>query len=136
MPAVSRPPLFDAPAAGAVTRCRWCGAPFDARAEHLAGRTRCAACGVATTDPFPTPEQLDAAYGAWYRPDAGRFSGPGDRLLARTRARLAARVDDLAPPGPVLDVGAGDGTLVAALRGAGREALGLERGSRDVAHVV
>jgi SAM-dependent methyltransferase len=136
MRAVTRPPVPDAPAGGAVARCRWCAAPLDGRADRLEGRTRCAACGVATTDPFPTPEELDAAYGDWYRPDAGRFSGPGDRLLSRTRARLAARVEKCAPPGPVLDVGAGDGSLVAALRATGREALGLERGARDIPHVV
>ncbi|MEA2295460.1 MAG: hypothetical protein QOE86_3099 [Solirubrobacteraceae bacterium] len=127
------PPVIDAPAAA---RCRWCGAPFGARAEHLAGRTRCPDCGVATTDPFPTPEELDAAYASWYRPDAGRFSGPGDKLLRRTRAQLARRVDDLAPPGSVLDVGSGDGTLVAALRAAGRAAEGLERGDRDLAAIT
>jgi SAM-dependent methyltransferase len=33
----------------------------------------------------------------------------------------------MAPSGPVLDVGCGDGTLLRALRGRGREAVGLER---------
>jgi hypothetical protein len=132
MPEVRTPPVIDAPAAA---RCRWCGAPLDDHSAHLAGRTRCVACGVATTDPFPTPAQLDAAYSTWYRPEGGRFSGPGDRLLRRTRGRLATRVDRLAPPGPVLDVGSGDGTLVAALRAAGREAHGLERGDRELAAI-
>src|SRR6478609_4143145 len=132
MPEVRTPPVIDAPAAA---RCRWCGAPLDDRSAHLAGRTLCVACGVATTDPFPTSEQLDAAYSIWYRPDGGRFSGPGDRLLRRTRGRLATRVDRLAPPGPVLDVGSGDGTLVAALRATGREAHGLERGDRELAGI-
>ena len=63
----------------------------------------------------------------WYRPDSGRFSAGGDRLLALTRATLARRLDRVAPPGPILDVGAGEGTLVRALRARGREALGLER---------
>jgi hypothetical protein len=48
-------------------------------------------------------------------------------LLAFTRARLAARIDKIAPPGGVLDVGAGPGSLVRALRRRGRPALGLER---------
>src|SRR4051812_1530072 len=43
------------------------------------------------------------------------------------RARVANRVHEIAPPGPVLDVGAGDGALIAALRRAGRPAVGLER---------
>jgi SAM-dependent methyltransferase len=40
---------------------------------------------------------------------------------------LAARIDEIAPAGPVLDVGAGDGALIDALRARGREATGLER---------
>src|SRR4051794_23488577 len=113
----------------AVTQCRWCGGPLDGAAERLRGRVRCPHCGVQTTDPWPTPSELEAAYGEWYRPDSGRFSGPGDRLLRRTRARLAVRIDELAPPGRILDVGAGDGTLVRALQRRGRAALGLERGA-------
>jgi SAM-dependent methyltransferase len=116
----------------AVTQCRWCGGPLDGAAERLRGRVRCPRCGVATTDPWPTPAELEAAYGEWYRPAAGRFSGPGDRLLQRARAQFARRIDELAPPGPVLDVGSGDGTLVNALRNRGRTAVGLERGDREL----
>jgi SAM-dependent methyltransferase len=79
------------------------------------------------TFPPPTDAELEHAYADWYRPDAGRFSGFGDTLLRRLRARLAIRLDSIAPPGPVLDVGAGDGNLVDALRARGREAVGLER---------
>lgn len=82
---------------------------------------------MATADPWPSPIELDAAYAGWYRPVEGRFAGLGDRVLRRTRAHLANRIDALAPAGPVLDVGAGDGTLVAALHARGREAAGLER---------
>jgi SAM-dependent methyltransferase len=111
--------------------CAWCGAELSPSAGRLAGRTRCASCSAATTDPWPTHHELERAYSR-YRPESGRFAGAGDALLRRTRARLAARVDHLAPPGPVLDVGAGDGTLLDALRSRGREALGLERdGRRD-----
>lgn len=67
------------------------------------------------------------AYGGWYRPASGRFSGFGDRLLRRTRARLAKRLRKLAPPGPILDVGAGDGALVEALRRGGTEAFGIDQ---------
>jgi SAM-dependent methyltransferase len=84
---------------------------------------------VATTDPWPSPVELERAY-ARYRPETGRFAGIGDALLRRTRASLADRIDRLAPAGPVLDVGAGDGTLVDALRRRGRDALGLERTPR------
>jgi len=98
---------------------------------RLHGRTVCEACGAATTDPFPSSDELDRAYGEWYRPvGTRRFAGPGDRILARTRATLAKRVDSRAPAGRVLDVGAGSGWLVDALAGRGRAVLGLERNDR------
>jgi SAM-dependent methyltransferase len=84
---------------------------------------------VATTDPWPDEATLERAYAGSYRPDSGRFSGPGDRVLRRTRGLLARRIDRVAPPGPVLDVGAGDGALLDALAARAREALGLERAS-------
>jgi SAM-dependent methyltransferase len=90
---------------------------------------RCAGCGVANTDPWPTEPELDKAYGSWYRPPSGRFSGLADAILRRTRGRLAGRLDQLAPPGPILDVGAGEGALLDALAARGRRALGLERAS-------
>ena len=88
------------------------------------------AAGDAARSPTRGPSRAGcaAAYGDWYRPDAGaRFHFAGDALLGRTRGLLAARIDEIAPPGPVLDVGAGDGTLLDALRKRGREATGLER---------
>jgi SAM-dependent methyltransferase len=88
---------------------------------------QCAGCGVANTDPWPSEAELDAAYGGWYRPPGGRFSGLGDAVLRRTRGRLARRLDRIAPPGAILDVGAGDGALLDGLAARGRRALGLER---------
>jgi SAM-dependent methyltransferase len=38
-------------------------------------------------------------------------------------------LDEIAPPGPILDVGAGDGALLDALGAVGRRAVGLERRS-------
>jgi hypothetical protein len=110
-------------------RCVWCDAALGESAERLAGRTRCDACGAATTDPWPSDLDLERAY-ARYRPEQGRFSGAGDALLRRTRSRLARRIDRIAPHGRVLDVGAGDGTLLDALAASGRQALGLERDVR------
>jgi SAM-dependent methyltransferase len=115
--------LTDAPPAA---ECAWCGHEFGPADEHLTGRIRCSACGVATTSPWPSDEQLGAAYAQWYRPQEGRFSGIGDKVLQRTRSALADRLDKILPPGPVLDVGAGDGTLVRAFIKHGREAVGLE----------
>lgn len=87
----------------------------------------CERCGAWTTDPAPGESELDQAYAGWYRPAAGRFSGFGDRLLRHMRGGLARRLDRIAPPGPVLDVGAGDGALVKALQANRRTAVGIER---------
>jgi SAM-dependent methyltransferase len=107
--------------------CVWCGRPFDAGAPRLEGRRLCPHCGAATTDPWPDAAALERAYAGWYRPASGRFAGPGDRLLRRTRGQLAGRLARIAPPGTVLDVGAGEGVLLDALRARGRKAIGLER---------
>ncbi|HYF28653.1 MAG TPA: class I SAM-dependent methyltransferase [Baekduia sp.] len=115
--------------------CPWCAFPLPRSAGATAWRVeRCPACRVGVTRPWPDDAQLDAAYAA-YRPAEGRFGGPLDAVLRRSRATLAARIDRLAPPGPVLDIGAGDGTLVAALRDRGRQAIGLERTAAPVPHV-
>lgn len=119
----------------APTTCAWCQADLAHTGTALRGRVRCSRCGVATTSPWPTDSELEAAYGGWYRPDEGRFSGLGDAVLRRSRGLLARRIDALAPPGRVLDVGAGDGALLDAVAATGRERLGLERRSHrpDVA---
>ena len=109
-----------------TAQCAWCDHHFGADDNYLSGRVRCATCGVATTSPWPSDAQLSEAYEGWYRPAGGRFSGLGDAVLRRTRAALARRLDRVLPPGPVLDVGAGDGTLVKAFVRQGREAVGLE----------
>jgi SAM-dependent methyltransferase len=109
-----------------TVQCAWCDHRYDGTDEHLTGRVRCARCGVATTTPWPSDEQLGAAYADWYRPTSGRFSGLGDKVIRRTRSALADRLHRILPPGPVLDVGAGDGTLVEAFVRRGREAVGLE----------
>jgi SAM-dependent methyltransferase len=105
-------------------RCAWCGAP--ARPEGTR-RVACDRCGAATTFPIPDDGELESAYADWYRPATGRFGAFGDQLLRRSRGTLARRIDHLAPPGPVLDVGCGEGALLDALQARGREALGLER---------
>jgi hypothetical protein len=109
--------------------CVWCGASLARFGDPLHGRVRCRLCGAATTDPWPDEAALDRAYEGWYRPSSGRFSWGGDAVLRRSRGLLAGRLDELAPPGPVLDVGAGDGALLDALHARGREAWGLERAS-------
>jgi SAM-dependent methyltransferase len=118
----------EAPPRGATwapaPRCAWCGSLGRPEAGRLAV---CDACGTATTYPPPDDAELEAAYSGWYRPAAGRFAGGGDHVLRRSRATLARRLDERAPPGPVLDVGCGEGALLDALHACGREAVGLER---------
>ena len=109
-----------------ASRCAWCERQFDDADARLAGRTRCGRCGVATTSPWPSDAQLREAYADWYRPANGRFSGLGDKLLRRSRSALADRLHRVLPRGPVLDVGAGDGTLVRAFVRHGREAVGVD----------
>jgi SAM-dependent methyltransferase len=109
--------------------CAWCGAPLRPGRHEGFGTELCSACGARTTWPVPTDADLELAYGPWYRPREGRFSGLGDRALRSLRSRLAKRIDRVAPPGPVLDVGAGDGALLDALTSVGRDAIGLERRS-------
>jgi hypothetical protein len=109
--------------------CAWCRAPIDETAQRRGGVAFCSRCGVGNTYPRPTDAELNEAYASWYRPSGGRFTGVGDAVLRRTRGRLAARLDRVAPAGRVLDVGAGDGSLLDALAARGREALGLERES-------
>ena len=84
---------------------------------------------MGTTVPIPTPSELEAAYARWYRPAGGRFPMGGDRLLRSLRGRIARWVDEMSPPGPVLDVGCGDGAMLDALHRRGRSATGLERHS-------
>jgi SAM-dependent methyltransferase len=123
---VSAALAYSRTAAPAASECAWCGHRFGGDDEHRPGRIRCARCGVATTSPWPSDEQLADAYAVWYRPASGRFSGVGDKLLRRTRSALAHRLHRVLPKGRVLDIGAGDGTLVSAFRGHGREAVGVD----------
>jgi SAM-dependent methyltransferase len=107
--------------------CPFCANEFPSSVHRLPGRLECPVCHVQVSDPWPSDEELTEAYSTFYRPDSGRFSGPGDVLLRRARGSLARRIDVIAPPGPVLDVGAGDGALLDALHALGRRAEGLER---------
>jgi hypothetical protein len=107
--------------------CAACGADLTG-ARHRTGMRVCTACGVGTIDPWPSDTELDAAYSEWYRPASGRFGRAGEAVFRRTRASLARRLDAVAPPGPVLDIGAGTGALVDGLARRGRTATGLERG--------
>lgn len=145
----------------AVTRpCDLCGA--GAGTVALVGRdrrhgvggvyrvVRCAGCGLARTDPLP--DDLGAVYpDEEYMNYQDRSDLPG-RLFAAVMRRTAtgrwprpltavatwavpaARLGGPLPPGArVLDVGAGSGHAVTALRAAGLDAHGIEPNARAVA---
>lgn len=118
--------MSEAGSVGGTALCAWCESSLDERATRLKGRTICWRCGVATTTPWPTDEELAAAYSGWYRPTAGRFGKYGDALFNLVRGNRSGAIHEVAPAGSILDVGAGEGTLVDALRGLGREAVGLD----------
>src|SRR3954468_7589507 len=91
-------PVTDAPPADLpATACAWCGSALPESADRSGGRVRCARCGAATTDPWPSEQTLKRAYEGWYRPTAGRFAGPRDALLRRTSCAVA-RPRDRVPP--------------------------------------
>jgi SAM-dependent methyltransferase len=115
--------------AEASPSCAWCGAPLLPGPADRPETELCGVCGARTTWPVPTDAELELAYGTWYRPAEGRFTGLADGVLRRSRGRLARRLDRVAPAGPILDVGAGDGALLDGLAAIGRDAVGLERHS-------
>ena len=106
-------------AGGAAVACAWCARPCDAGLERLArpgSLPRAAARRPPTRSP-PTPSSRAPTPPGTARPRAGSWIRPTRSSPARA-AVLARRLDESAPPGPVLDVGAGDGTLIRALAGA------------------
>jgi SAM-dependent methyltransferase len=93
------------------------GGPFELR--------RCASCGSAVTV-GDAPDRAAMYEGGTYAPARGlarRLLAPLRSLAERDRLRF---VSHLGPGARVLEVGAGDGKLVAAMRGAGLEARGID----------
>ena len=78
---LASPTTSDPPA----THCAWCRAELPETAPRSGGVVRCERCGAATTDPWPSEATLKRAYEGWYRPAGGRFAGPGDAFLKRSR---------------------------------------------------
>lgn len=115
-----------------VPACAWCEAPLDLSVPGTpAGVRRCTVCG-SRTGIWLEEETVDGRHLA-LAPSAtvasDRRCTVAEALRRRARQRLAQRVARTAPPGPVLDVGSGDGTLLDALRAAGRVATGIGRPS-------
>jgi 2-polyprenyl-3-methyl-5-hydroxy-6-metoxy-1,4-benzoquinol methylase/DNA-directed RNA polymerase subunit RPC12/RpoP len=119
-------------AARASYVCAWCEQPLACAPLRTFGQLRCERCGATTA--------LD--WSAERRPARIAPSAPlratqrvctlGEAARRRARRRLAARIARVAPPGPVLDVGSGDGMLLDALRATGRLTTGIVAGAADV----
>ncbi len=116
--------------AAAPAACPWCGTVLGPDCDRPPGRIRCGSCGVATTcpgPPTPSSRRRTAAVPAGSRPlrrarrpRAQRRCGPrwpsgSTARAARPGARCRCRRRHAG----------------AALRGRGRDALGLERHARD-----
>lgn len=128
--------IADSPdAAAPVAACAWCEQPLRAAAPaRLPAPLRCAVCG-SRTGAWPTDEQLASLVARARRPAERHRCTFAEAARRRARRRLAERVARVAPPGPVLDVGSGDGLLLDALRQAGRAANGIEHpGTRPDVH--
>jgi SAM-dependent methyltransferase len=116
------------PACGRPSLSRWRAAT--ASDPHLAGGgpfhlDRCSVCGTAVTI-GDAPDRSAMYEGGTYKPSAGaagRLLGPVRGLAERDRLRFVSHL----PPGSrVVEVGAGDGKLVAAMRSAGLDATGID----------
>jgi SAM-dependent methyltransferase len=118
---------------GAAPRtCRVCGDAPPRRWFEKGGKTfyRCGACGYGWLEPLPTVEDLERHYAWTYSEGPYAVFAAAEEiraLIARDRLRSLMRaLGGRLPDGPWLDVGASTGAFVAAARGAGREARGIE----------
>ncbi len=119
----------------AVPACAWCEQPLAHGPLRPFGQLRCERCGATTALDWPAERGLVPAFAlpAASRRVARRLCTLSEAARRSTRRRLAARIARVAPPGPVLDVGSGDGMLLDALRATGRLTTGIVAGSPAVA---
>lgn len=98
----------------------------------------CVVCGLTQLNPAPSPEVLDALYGAQYFLAGGGRAGYGDYAGQRgeydaTFREEARRLARYVPSGKVLDVGCGFGYFVRAALDAGYDAYGVDVSAEAVA---
>lgn len=110
--------------------CPLCGnirtVPAGTAADHVSGERfglrRCSVCEFVFT--WPRPADLERYYPAFYRRYGRRSAG----LLQRLQQRRARRwIRERAAPGRCLEIGCGDGWVLAAIRDRGWTVVGLER---------
>lgn len=111
--------------------CQICGSPDRVPFTRRAARfevTTCRGCGLGETTPPPPAEELRSLYVGDYAAEHarkfGRFVERGRRAFVRAQARRIAR--RAGRGGHVLDVGCGDGKLLAALAALGYDCSGTE----------
>jgi SAM-dependent methyltransferase len=93
----------------------------------------CAGCGLIRLDPLPTPEQLARFYPHeyWWDSDgsaADRLSEIYRQLVLQDHVYFVTH-GELAE-GPVLDIGCGGGSFLAALRRRGHDVIGMDTSPR------
>jgi SAM-dependent methyltransferase len=96
----------------------------------------CSSCGLIRLDPLPTPEELARFYPHeyWWDSDgsaADRLSELYRRMVLQDHVSFVTH-GDLAP-GPVLDIGCGGGSFLAALKRRGHPVIGMDTSARAAA---
>ncbi len=107
--------------------CAWCEQPLARPDLRPLWPLRCESCGARTVPTWHEPDAARAVAAAQPRPARGphRLCTLGEAARRSARRHMANRIARVAPPGPVLDVGSGDGMLLDALRATGRLATGI-----------
>lgn len=114
-----------------VPTCAWCEQPLVFGPLRTFGQLRCGHCGATTALDWPDEREqvrVPLLPSTPVRRSSHRICTLGEASRRRARRRLATRIARVAPPGPVLDVGSGDGMLLDALRATGRLTTGIVAG--------
>lgn len=111
-----------------TTPCPYCHSPAQ---PHWPGVQvwRCPACDLRFRWPLPDADALAAAYQtAWERPSANTYTGATDAALAAVYRRRLAQLAGVPPLAGqrLLEFGAGQGAMLAALAAAGAEVQAVE----------
>lgn len=93
----------------------------------------CAGCGLIRLDPMPTPAELARFYPNEYWWDsndsaADRLSELYRRLVLQDHVHFVTQGQ--LEPGPVLDIGCGGGSFLAAIKRRGHEVIGMDYSAR------
>jgi SAM-dependent methyltransferase len=112
--------------------CMNCGSTRFSDSPTVSQRFRlkqCQTCGVAVTDPMPSPEDLEGHYSrAYYGPENVKFVSALEKIVDWVTQSRARQIDKkLQKRSRILEIGCGRGTLLSALGQLGHECYGTER---------